>query len=209
MIRKSIFLLLASFILLPLHGQDEDNEIKTLFGTHHTNGGYGAFSVGYSQINSLNAITMGGRGAWIIGHSLALGFYGSGFATDFRVLTVDRSYNLVGGHGGIFIEPILLPKFPVHLSFPVMAGVGGIAYTINRQPDFTGNFDGYVQSSTVFMLAEPGVELELNLTRWFRLAVGASYRFTSDVRLNNTDVTIPSNVLKGISGGVTLKFGKF
>ncbi len=209
MIRKSVFLLLASFVLVPLHGQDDDNQIKTLFGKQRTNGGYGAFSVGYSQINSLNAITMGGRGAWIIGHSLALGFYGSGFATDFRVLTADQSYNLVGGHGGIFVEPILLPKFPVHLSFPVMAGVGGIAYTINKQPGFTGNFDGYIQSSTVFMLAEPGVELELNLTRWFRFAVGAAYRFTSDVRLNNTDVAIPSDVLKGISGGVTLKFGKF
>ena len=207
--RRLFCFLTIAMIMATAYSQDNPDEIRTLFGQHRSNGGYGAFSIGYSQVDGLNTVTMGGRGVWIIGHNLGLGFYGSGFATDFRQLSSALSYNLVGGHGGFFLEPILLPRFPVHLSFPIMAGLGGIAYTINRQPGFTGNFNGYVQSTAMYMLVEPGAEIELNLTRWFRLSLGASYRVTSDVHLNNTDVPIASNVLHGLSGGVTFKFGKF
>jgi hypothetical protein len=59
------------------------------------------------------------------------------------------------------------------------------------------------------MIIEPGVELELNVTRFFRFSVGAYYRYTSDVDIENPDYTVPTDILKGFSGGVTFKFGKF
>ena len=152
---------------------------------------------------------MGGRGEWIVGHSLGLGFYGSGFMTDFVKTPVDMSYNLVGGHGGIIVEPIFLPRFPVHLSFPLKAGIGGIAYAENQQLGFTGNYDAFIKETDYFLIAEPGVELEFNLTRWMRLAIGASYTVTTDIHFKNTLEPIAKDALKGISGGVTIKFGKF
>ena len=50
-----------------------------------------------------------------------------------------------------------------------------------------------------------GVELELNLIPLVRLGVGASYRYTSDITLPGT----PSDALRGINAGVTIKVGKF
>ena len=208
MLRYCLLLLLLPVVAMPLKAQDDENEIKTLFG-NKSNGGYGGLSIGYTQIDKIQSITMGARGEWIIGHSLGLGFYGTGFMSDFVKTGVDQSYNLVGGHGGLIIEPILLPRFPVHLSFPIMAGFGGIGYAENQQADIQGNYDGYVKSTDYFLIAEPGVELEFNLLRWLRLAMGVSYRMTSDIHFKNTLEPIASNALKGISGGITLKFGRF
>jgi len=206
--RLWIMIFLLPALALPMTAQEDENEIQTLFG-NKSNGGYGAFSIGFTQVNQIQTITMGGRGEWIIGHSLGLGFYGSGFMTDFVKTSTDLNYNLVGGHGGIVVEPIIFPRFPVHVSFPLKAGIGGIAYAENQQAGFNGNYDGYIKSTDYFLIAEPGVELEFNLTRWMRLAIGASYTATTDIHFNNTLEPIANNALKGISGGVTIKFGKF
>jgi hypothetical protein len=52
---------------------------------------------------------------------------------------------------------------------------------------------------------EPAIELEFNLTRFFRTAVFASYRHTSSTDLFETD----PEVLRGFNFGMTFKFGKF
>jgi len=41
------------------------------------------------------------------------------------------------------------------------------------------------------------------------LAFGASFRMTSDLHFKNTIELIANNALKGVSGRITIKFGKF
>jgi len=188
-----------------------NSEFKTLFGDRDiSHGGYGALTIDYSQIDSKDAILIGARGAWVIGHGIALGIAGSGFMNDYSwnpALAGGRNVNLSGGYGGLFIEPIILPKFPVHFSIPVLIGAGGIAYTstYNPYPYDYENFDLFVEDATGYFLVEPGIELELNVVRFFRLAIGGYYRFTSNIQLYDT----PEDVLNGWSVGMTLKFGKF
>lgn len=205
-------IVLASFTL-SIFAQEEyderrgrDGEYKTLFGDDARNGGYGGFSVQYGPLaKNKDAIIFSGRGAAIFGHGLAVGIIGKGYLTDFYDdADFGGEVNLAGGYGGLFIEPIAFPKFPVHLSFPVTFGVGGIAYSsrLNDDPD---NWESYVEDSDAYFLVEPGAELELNLTRFFRLALGVYYRYTTDIELMYT----PEDALNGFSGGVTFKFGKF
>ena len=64
------------------------SEYKTLFGHDNHSGAYGAFTVGYSEIDQKQAVIFGGRFVWLTGHSLGLGFGGtgfSGFATLFSI----------------------------------------------------------------------------------------------------------------------------
>ena len=111
--------------------------------------------------------------------------------------------HIAGGYGGLFFEPIIMPKYPVHISVPVLVGVGGVAYAIyNDNHDYNDNF---VEDSEVFLVLEPGIELEFNFTKFFRFAITGTYRLTSDITLENT----PVDALRGFSGGVTFKFGKF
>jgi hypothetical protein len=185
-----------------------NNEIRTLMGRNqHSNGGYGSFGAGYTMINNKDAVTLSGRGAWIIGHYLAFGFAGTGFINSFSPSPQpDRVMNLTGGYGGFLLEPILLPKLPVHLSFPIIAGIGGIAQTSSYQPENSWEYsDTWVEETKTYLIAEPGIELELNVLKFFRMAFGLSYRFTSDVNWNYSS----PDVLEGWNAGMTFKFGKF
>ena len=187
--------------------QDPDN-VQTLFDPHSGSGGYGAFTIGYTQINSKDAILMGGRGAWVIGHGFGLGLGGYGFINDPTYDPVDDlNYSLAGGYGGLIMEPIVFGWFPVHMSFPILIGAGGVAntsYNANYQDPYE-YWDGYLESSSAFFVAEFTAEVEFNLVRFFRLAIFGSYRYTSDITMPD----IPTNALRGWSTGMTFKFGSF
>jgi hypothetical protein len=214
---RAIFTLLVSFSLINLisaqengdvvYDQDNDN-IRTLFGNERiTNGGYGAFTFGYSEINNLSAVSIGGRGAWIIGHWFAIGVGGTGFINDINYNNAQGQYtNITGGYGGLILEPIILPWIPVHISLPVLFGAGGIANVISEGTGDVYEPPSYVEDATSFFIIEPGAELELNLIKHFRLAAGVSYRLTNEILLYNVPEAYP---LDGWIVNVTLKFGKF
>lgn len=191
----------------PRQERDSD-QIKTIFGSHSfSNGGYGGFGAGYSMIDNKDALVVNGRAAWLTGHSLGIGFAGSGFVNDVHYNSaLNNDVNLTGGYGGILIEPILFPMAPVHIAFPMIAGIGGIAYTVVNYSDDPWDYGtSYVEDSDGFLVFEPGVEMEMNVLKFFRLSFGVSYRMTSHIELYDTQ----NDVLDGITTSLSFKFGKF
>jgi hypothetical protein len=185
----------------------KNREMKTLLGHDRGGGGYCSFSTGYSNINNMDAILFGGRFSWMASHSLGIGMGATGFINEFHYEpSLDRDVFLTGGYGGLYIEPVLLPRLPIHLSFPVLLGFGGISF-ISKDIEFNENF---LEDSKAFLLIEPSAELELNLTRFLRLAIGASYRLPTpfDVGFPGS-YTIDVESLRTLSYTVTLKLGKF
>lgn len=187
----------------------QNDEIRTVFSDHKSNGGYGALMLGYTQIDGQDAFISGARGAYIIDHSFAIGLGGYGFVNnlDYHTYLNDNplDYYLAGGYGGIFLEPIVGGNNPIHLSFPVLFGVGGVAliddYGFHQWDEHPfNNLD-----NDVFFVVEPAAEIEFNLTRFFRAAAFISYRHTSSLDLFETDPA----VLRGFNFGATFKFGKF
>jgi len=188
--------------------QRDPGEVQTLFDPNAGTGGYGAFSIGYTQISGRDAILMGGRGEWVIGHGFGLGAGGYGFVNDPVYVSVDQlNYSLAGGYGGLIIEPIIMGWFPVHIALPILIGAGGVAstsYSADWQDPYE-YWDGYLEDATAFFVAEGRVELEFNLVRFFRLAVFGGYRYTTDIIMPNTE----GDALKGWNFGMTFKFGSF
>jgi hypothetical protein len=185
----------------------KNREMKTLLGHDRGGGGYCSFSTGYSNINNMDAILFGGRFSWMASHSLGIGMGATGFINEFHYEpSLDRDVFLTGGYGGLYIEPVLLPRLPIHLSFPVLLGFGGISF-ISKDIEFNENF---LEDSKAFLLIEPSAEIELNLTRFLRLAIGASYRLPTpfDVGFPGS-YTIDVESLRTLSYTVTLKLGKF
>lgn len=187
---------------------NQNNDLQTIFSKNKGNGGYGAFSLGYSQIDGKDAFITGARAAFIVDHSFAIGLSGSGFVNDLNYEEIidgnPANIGLAGGYGGLFIEPVIAPRFPVHLSFPVLFGIGGIAKVENSNW-WEDHYYNYNSESDVYLVFEPSVELELNLTKFMRMAGFVSYRFTSDIELAG----INPDVLKGWNVGMTFKLGKF
>jgi len=227
-----IMLLLAAFLSPALKAQDTlrlfghkerdsqkkqmrsgvrpSSEIQTLTGPGHKVGFYFGFHTGYSQISDYDAFSAGVNLAMIANHGLAIGIAGRGFFTE----TFDHpdgsggltNYSYDGGYGGILVEPIVLPKFPVHVSFPVILGAGGIAKNRLTNLEYPYDYtDVYTEDAEAFLIAEPGIEVEFNVARWMRLAVGGSYRFTTSLGPKEFD----SDMLNGFTGGLSLKFGMF
>jgi hypothetical protein len=194
------------FLLASAQEYTDNDQISTIFSKNRKNGGYGALSFSYTEIDNKDAFLMGARGSWIIDHSFAIGLGGCGFINDVDYhgwLNTDLDNNLAGGYGGLYLEPILAPRLPVHISFPVLLGVGGIS----NIPDQV-NWDNWVfddSNSDVYLVLEPTIELEFNMTRHMRLAGTIGYRFTSDIELENTN----PDILKGTNIGLIFKFGKF
>ena len=202
---KQLFILIfiGLGVLCASAQENTDNQISTIFSKNRSNGGYGALSFGYTQIDGKDAFLMGARGSWIINHSFAIGLGGTSFINDVNYNNWrdnDLDYNLAGGYGGLYLEPILAHRLPVHISVPILFGVGAVAQVEDHR-DWT--YDD--TRSDVFLVFEPAVELEFNMTRHFRLAGTIGYRFTSKVEMVNTN----SDVMEGANIGLILKFGKF
>lgn len=185
--------------------KEKSDEIQTIFGRVDSYGGYGAISLNYTTINKTDALMIGGKAAWVVGHNMAFGVGGYGFFSDYMWdTTLSLNTNYQGGYGGFYIEPIILPKFPAHISIPIFIGVGGIAYVSDLNLD-DNNWEDAVEDNTAFVIIEPGVELEMNMFKYFRMAFGVYYRYTSDLNLDYSE----PDILQGLSYGVTLKLGKF
>lgn len=201
------------FIFSWTHSQEKDEEIQTIFRGVSSNGFYGGLSLGYAEIDKRHAFVVGARGAWIVNHNLAIGLGGKAFANEYEYDALEgENVNLQGGYGGLLIEPILGGEQRIHLAIPILIGGGGILHADEYDPDrYAYYYVGYhvdrdyINDSEAFFVLEPGVELELNLLRFFRVSLGAYYRYTSQIDLYDT----PSDALNGFSYEITFKFGKF
>ena len=213
---KIKILLIIGFSLLifsAISAQENQNEYKTIFTKKNDqkvdHGGYGSFGIGYTQIDGKNAMQLSFKGAWVIDHHIALGLAGYSFFNNLDKKSANSNeYFLAGGYGGFYFEPIIFPQSSVHLSFPILIGGGGVSTIPEDYNDW--DYGKYKYDYDIFFVFEPGVEIEFNVVKFFRLAVGASYRLTNGVILkypfgNDVDV----NALNGFNFYVNFKFGKF
>jgi len=214
-------ILLAAIMVMGLmnfsFGQERtSNELQTLFGNNDKkidHGGYFGLSVGYTQIDGQDVLTLGGRATWLIDHHVAIGLAGNAFMNSIFIdgyWPTDQGFNdgyyLVGGYGGLLVEPIIAPNFPIHVSFPILIGGGGLALNEYTWHDYDWEYDYYEPFDwDSFFVFEPGVEIELNVVKFFRVGFGASYRITSNMHM----AYVPKDMMNGFSAAVTLKFGKF
>lgn len=220
--KTGIFSLLMAAMLIAgsVSAQQNYNEneelFKTVFGDQSNEvGGYISLGLGNTMINDNNAFLGQFRMAARLGHSFSIGIAGAGFSDWMYGLNEDRpglspqGYFVEGGYGGLLLEPVFAPKFPVHLSFPILIGAGGVAFTQDREnydwEDWEYDSERFVLKSDAYFVIEPGVELEFNLARYLRMGAGVSYRFTSGVTMEGGK----EYLLNGLSGSIHLKLGVF
>jgi hypothetical protein len=209
------FLIIVAILITWNLSAQDNNEYKTIF-KGHDKGGYGALSAGYSEIDSAHALVFNARGGIILWRSVSFGLGGSGFVSQYRQHSyLNKNASLIGGYGGAYLEFIILGSSPVHLSIPVFFGFGGASYTTweNEGTDYEPL--NYIEDIASFLVFEPSVELEFNLSKFFRMAVYYSMRYTSglDISTSNTSgASVPlvsPDALNNYSLGIIFKFGKF
>ena len=171
---------------------------------NYHSGGFGAVAFKGGDYLDQTLVMGGIRGGWIINRAIAMGFEGWGIIPTVRLTDVYPFSDVIvlGGYGGFFIEPIFFSNEIVHFTLPVSAGAGWMGYQ-ETAPNF--DYYGTVVSEDVYWYVEPGIALELNVSRHFRMDFGVSKRFTQDFDMINT----ASDAFDELSYFLTLKFGGF
>lgn len=191
---------------------DRNNEIQTVFKTSgKATGGYGALTNKFTTIGGDFANLAGVYGGWYVNHKFLLGLSAAAATNNIPVpnkYSVDPLRNMSYEYGqfGLITEYVLGSNKPVHLAFNLFSGAGFTVQYERQNWEHNNDFDHHDNhDENWFFVAEPGVQVEVNLFKWMRFSPGVSYRaaFGSDaVGLRDSD-------LSNISYNATLKFGKF
>ena len=183
------------------------HDIKTLAGSMNHSGGFGALSFRMTEFEEETMVLAGVRAGWIINRTLGIGFEGHGIIPTAQFDDIDLMQDVValGGYGGMFLEFIILSNQVVHLTFPASAGAGWLGYSTDWESATYNDEPSSIIDEDIFWYVEPGANIELNVSRNFRLDFGVSKRFTQDLELINTSI----NAFDQLNYYVTLKIGGF
>jgi len=187
----------------PSESTSASDEPVTLFGHRKVKyGGYGALGARYARVKGEDGAFVGGEGAFLIDHRLAIGLAGYGWSNEHRMpvngYLGDRYMHL--GYGGLLIRyHVFIPQSPVSLSVATLIGGGAVGFTTNRDDQMRRD------NADLFFVFEPQLGAHIYLTRWMRAGLDAGYRLVSGVgRFGFTE----SN-FRGASLGGSIGFGWF
>lgn len=168
--------------------------------------GYGAPVISFGKAGNTLGTYVGGKGGLIINRQYVIG--GGGFGLAYPNKREDISGNpytgdkpIVGmGYGGGMLEYIFSPSSLINATAGIVIGAGGIGVSDN-----VDSSDTEKTRNDIFFVMEPDINLSLNVTWFFRLSVGVSYRYVKGMNVyefNDNDFT-------GFNGRITFAFGVF
>lgn len=119
--------LLTFFILMLAFTMVVTAQEETLFDLEGENGGFGGPVVKFTSVNGQAAVMFGGRGGWIIDHSLLLGGGAYSVASEVDapagVLPLEGPLDVEFGYIGFEIEYVVRPMTLWHYSYYLFLGL--------------------------------------------------------------------------------------
>ncbi len=197
--------ILAVFLLCAVAATTVLGQEETLLEMENIeHGGYGALVIKFGSVNNQFALLVGGRGGWIINHSFVLGFGAYGLVNDVPSYVTGPfgEHYIDFGYGGLDLEYVFNSDRLIHLSIHALIGGGAVGFRGSASGSWNPNSEH--MEDGVFVV-EPGMNLDLNIIRWFRLSAGASFRY-----VRGTSAGLSTNKdLSGPSAQLTFRFGDF
>ncbi len=197
------FLLLINFSVMA----QTEPEPKTLFKSGRATG-FGQFDVKYTQIRDNDVLILGGQGGVILNRHVILGLTAHSTVNDlyFDGTAPAERLSFQMGYGGILLGYIVAPVKVVHISFPVSFGAGTVNIYNRINESFYGETIKVDIENSLFLYTEPGIQLELNIVKFMKIAAGVSYRLNHSLDLTNP---IKSNDLNNWATNFSIVLGKF
>ncbi len=188
-------------------------QVETLYDGQIESGGYGGPILKTGSINGETGIFFGGQGGWIINHRMVVGgkFYMLANPTD-----VEGLNNIVVGFlgGGALFEYMIASNKLIHFSIENMVGAGGV---YNDVGNYTAGHDPLEYTGDACFIMEPGINVNLNVTKMFRIGAGVTYRYVNGIDydpgsryvLRDDHGIITDTSLRGVSAQIIFKIGTF
>jgi hypothetical protein len=198
---KKVFALVTSLMLLSTvtFAQEQDSA-KTLFKSNVRVSELWSPEVKINSIQNDIGTLIGFYGGALIDRSFLLGIAGGVNVGHPRI-----NYGYFGGIGQYIYKPDAL----VHGSGQLLVAYGS---TKDYENPKSGLFDNFWNiSGAHFLILEPGINIELNLSNRLTLVTGISYRWVSGLNESDEDIQIThvtNNDLSGINFNIGLKIMK-
>ncbi len=189
-----IILTLLTGLLITLNASAQS--VETIFGKGgpKVSGAYGVAAQKFSSIDGQMANLLGGYGGVMFENGVMVG------AGAFTLLN-GQSINIKNDpdtyrtltYTGLMLERTFQSEKAIHFTANLLIAAAFIGEQ-NRLP----GGGTYALSARGAFVTEPTINVELNLTQWFRIGAGAGYRWVAD----RGNYSAPAATL-------SLKFGKF
>jgi len=217
-VKQSIYILLilasASGIMAQKYmdtNDPKDEEVKSLLSKKNDLNAFGAADLKIGDLKGERGLLVGAYGGFIINRRYLFGVAGYGLVTNVEFegtvpgQTEIKQLNLHGGYGGVLIGGTIAPRELIHISIPIVLGAGSLEvvdkdFFINNPAD-----SEFTVENSVFFVAEPGIEVEFNITKYFRLGAGMTYRYVSGTELENVE----DEDISGTTAMISFRFGRF
>ncbi len=189
-----------------LKAQDSDNYLVFNDRKNMVHGVYLGITTHIGEVDGKETYLGGLKIAYVANQQFEVGWSGVFFYSQLDVLDSFFSNNrdLIGGYGGLHLEPIFFSKSRVNLSIPLLIGAGGVTY-VDGDRFFDDDFDDDFDTADAFFIIEPGINALFNISRYLQIEAGVRYRHSSKFDLDPDSVTR----LNGFSGGIGIKVGIF
>lgn len=186
------------------------DDINTVFSKENlkVTGGFISPQMRVGSVHEDVSLMLGGKIGMTFNDKFSLGFAGYSLANnsnfDINVGTPQQEPVRIGmGYGGLNLEYTLFTNKKIHFSIPVLIGAGGV-YVYEDDDDYFNSEWDEIENSAMFVI-EPGVDLEINLFKFFRVGLGATYRYVSETDL----MYLEDEDLSDIMFNASFKFGFF
>ena len=168
--------------------------------------GYAGPMASVTRLAGETGFLVGGRGGAVLRHRFVLGAAGLTIVNDVNMPSSAAlgpgSHNIGFSGGGFWFAYILLPETIVHVTGGVLLGGGSVSYQVTDQAP--GVPATYTRSS--FYQVAPEAEVEVNVLRFMRIALGGYYRFVANVKLENK---LQNSDVAGPGALLLVKFGTY
>jgi len=183
--KKLAFIMIA--VLTVTISMAQDDEFQTVFGSEELSiSGFGGPFMSFNTVAGNFAHMMGGGGGIILNDKILFGGYGIGKTTRISLNqskvndpVFEQTYaaeldnmELDFGHGGLFAGYVLNGNAALHPVFIVQFGWGNASIAEYEYAPY--------RSDNIFVL-NPVIELEMNVTQFLRVGIGANYTLVTGV----------------------------
>lgn len=200
---KKIFiliLLVSTVSLLNAQETEEQNEPQSIFNSKPEKiRGYAGPLYNTTYLDGEIAYMTGFNAAGIFNNHYILGIYSLNLENNiFSNNNNYIGYEMNFDHRGLWLGYIFMPKRIVHFNVNAQIGKGNLEI-------YDEIIDSWIEDDFIFVLS-PSIEAEFNVAKFFKLGIGANYRFALDVdkfdNYNDSDFT-------DFGAFISFKFGWF
>jgi len=177
-------------------------------------GAYGGVGSAYTRFLHRDSTLLSVEAALLFNHRLSLGLAAYGFARlpESPEADTGRLHRFGAGYGGFVVRYSVFTQSPVYLTFGALLGAGAVKLSPDcacgdsiSWRDGRDEREWRIGNYDAFVVAQPEVALDTNVTRWLRVGVNVGYRLSGGVHrfgLGASDVN-------GVVAGGKVQLGWF